>query len=336
MLEQKPLPELSSCYKGFAYMTIQQLTYFLATVEHGSFSAAARALYLTQPSISEQVRQLESELGISLFARAGRGLALTEAGRRFRPEAERVLADIERARDAVAEVRDLRGGTLSFGMFGTASAYLIADLVADFRRKHPDVRLRLVGLNSSEVADQVRNATLEAGLVILPVDDSGLEIRAARQEELVVVSREASRVAAPVTIEALAAAPLILYDAQYGADDPMRRQLLDRAQRAGVTLRPVIEVEGMEAAVGLARRGLGDTIVPRAALGRPGARGLHIASFAEPLNDTFAFIARADAPLSPAARAFVEIVERRLERLAEVALYAAGLSGMDQEANLTP
>ena len=64
----------------------------------------------------------------------------------------------------VAEVRDLRGGTLGFGMFGTASAYLIADLASDFRRKYPDVRLRLVGLNSSEVADQVRDATLEAGL----------------------------------------------------------------------------------------------------------------------------------------------------------------------------
>ena len=85
MAEEKALPELSSLYQGFPYMTIQQLTYFLATVEHGSFSAAARALYLTQPSISEQVRQLEAELGIALFARAGRGLVLTEAGRRFRP-----------------------------------------------------------------------------------------------------------------------------------------------------------------------------------------------------------------------------------------------------------
>ena len=83
------------------------------------------------------MRQLEGELGIALFARAGRGLVLTEAGRRFRPEAERVLADVDRARDAVAEVRELRGGTLGFGMFGTASAYLIADLAADFRRSTP-------------------------------------------------------------------------------------------------------------------------------------------------------------------------------------------------------
>ena len=312
-------------------MTLQQLTYFLATVEHGSFSGAARSLYLTQPAISEQIRQLEGELGIALFARAGRGLVLTEAGKRFRPEAERVLADVERSRDAVAEVRDLRGGTLSFGMFGTASAYLIADLVADFRRRYPDVRLRLVGVNSSEVADQVRNGTLEAGLIVLPVDDAGLDLRVARLEELVVVSREAERTSSPMTFEALASTPLILYDAQYGADDPMRRQLLERSQRAGVTLRPVIEVESIEAAVGLARRGLGDTIVPRAAISRRGSRGLHFASFDEPLYDTFAFIARSDAPLSPAARALVELIERRLERVAESALYAADAPDVESD-----
>ena len=82
---------------------------------------------------------------------------------------------------------------------------LIADLAADFRRKYPDVRLRLVGLNSSEVADQVRDATLEAGLIVLPVDDAGLDLRVARLEELVVVSRDPSRAGEPVTIEALAA-----------------------------------------------------------------------------------------------------------------------------------
>ena len=306
-------------------MTIQQLTYFLATAGHGSFSAAARSLYLTQPSVSEQVRQLEGELGVALFARAGRGLALTEAGRRFRPEAERVLADLERARDAVVAIRELRGGTLSFGMFGTASAYLIADLAAEFRRRYPDVRLRLVGLNSFEVADLVRGGAIEAGLVVLPIDDTGLELRVARSEELVVISRVQERVSAPVTIERLATSPLILFDAHYGADDPMRRQLVDRAQRAGVTLQPVIEVESMEAAIALASRGLGDTIIPWAAFGRRHARTLHAVPLAEPLYDTFAFVARHEAPLSPAVRAFIAIVERQLNKASEVALYAGGM-----------
>ena len=73
-----------------------------------------------------------------------------------------MLAGVEQARDVVRDVRELRGGTLSFGMFGTASDYLIADLVGDFRRRYPDVRLRLVGQNSSLVADAVRTGRLEA------------------------------------------------------------------------------------------------------------------------------------------------------------------------------
>jgi DNA-binding transcriptional LysR family regulator len=311
-------------------MTLQQLRYFLAAAEHGSFTAAARALYVAQPSLSEQVRQLEAELGVDLFVRAGRGIALTEAGRAFRPEAARVLDGIRRARDAVRDVRELRGGTLSFGMYGTASGFLIADLVGDFRKRYPDVRLRLIGQNSSEVADAVREGRLESALVVLPVDDDGLELRPVHREELVVVSRDPERITGPMTIERLAELPLVLYDAEYGSDDPTRRQLAERAQPAGVTLRPVVEVEDMEAAIQLVARGVGDTVVARAVLGRlRGTRSLHAAAFDDPMWETFALIARRDAPVSPATRAFVEIVERRLERLGELILYQGATSAAD-------
>lgn len=311
-------------------MNLQQLTYFLAAARHGSFSGAARELHLAQPSVSEQVRQLEAELGVALFTRVGRGLVPTEAGLRLQPEAERVLADLERARESVREIRELRGGTLSFGLFGTASAFLVADLAARFRRRHPDVRLRLVGQNSSQVAEAVRGGRLEAGLVVLPIDDDGLDVRPVRREELVYVSRDAARTAEPMTIERLADAPLILFDAHYGRVDPTRRQLRERAQEAGVRLRPLIEVEEMEAAVALAVRGLGDTVLPREAHARGrSARTLGAVSFAEPLYDTFALIARAGAPLSPATRAFVALVEERLGALEEGVLYAGGTSEGD-------
>src|SRR5213080_4639137 len=118
-------------------MTLQQLEYFLAAIEHGSFSAAADALHLAQPSLSEQVRRLEAELGVRLFQRVGRGLVLTEAGRALRPHAEAALAAVEGARASVGAIRELRGGLASFGTFGTARTYLGADLVEDFRRSHP-------------------------------------------------------------------------------------------------------------------------------------------------------------------------------------------------------
>ena len=118
-------------------MTLQQLTYFLAAVEHGSFSAAAESLHMAQPSVSEQIRRLEAELGVSLFARAGRRLELTEAGRLLRPQAERTLAAAREAAESVREVRDVTGGTVAFGTFGSAHHYLLGGLVQEFRAQHP-------------------------------------------------------------------------------------------------------------------------------------------------------------------------------------------------------
>src|SRR3954452_5211452 len=295
-------------------MTLQQLTYFLAAADHGSFSAAAHTPLMSQPSLSEQVRRLEAELGVPLFVRAGRGIELTEAGRLLRPHAERTLAEAQGALESVREVRDISGGTVTFGFFSGAHHSLLGGLVQEFRAQHPQVRVRAIGQNSGEVADAVRDGTLEAGLVILPVDDAGLEVRPERSEELVYLSADPGRASEPVTIEKLAAAPLILYDARWPDQDPTRVTLRERAQRAGVRLEPVIEVEYMTAALDLAARGLGDTFSLRSLLTRF-ARRLHTAPFAPPIDEAFAFITRRGAHLSPATRAFMALAERRVRAL---------------------
>src|ERR687894_267368 len=128
-------------------MTLQQLRYFLAAADKGSFSAAAESLLMAQPSLSDQIRKLEAELGVALFARAGRRLALTEAGRMLQPHAERTLASAE------------------------------------------------------EAADAIRDGRLEAGLIMLPVDDHGLEIRPSIREENHYISASPQHTARPKTIE---------------------------------------------------------------------------------------------------------------------------------------
>jgi DNA-binding transcriptional LysR family regulator len=300
-------------------VTLQQLEYFLAAVEHGSFSAAAEELHLAQPSLSEQVRKLEAELGVALFARAGRGLVLTDAGRELRPHAEQVLADAERARASVSAVRELRGGMASFGTWGGARFFPGADFIAAFRRRYPAVRIRVVGQNSAEVVEQVREGVLEAGMVVLPVDDRGLDVRPILEDELAYISAVAARVRRPVTIEQLAQAPLILPDASYGSEDPTRRHLAQLAQRAGLTIEPEIDVEDVEAALDLAARGLGDTIVSRAfllALGRRVSKRLGWVTFDPPVYDTFAFISRRGGQLSPATREFLRLAEERIREQA--------------------
>lgn len=298
-------------------MTLQQLTYFLAAVEHGSFSAAAEALYIAQPSLSEQIRRLEHSLGVPLFVRTNRKLVLTDAGELLLPRAQHTLAAANEAKESVRGVRTLTGGTVSLGTFSTAQHLVLGDLIADFRARHPLVRVRIVGLNSSEVADAVRDGTLEAGLVSLPVDDRGLDVTSAVWTcEAVYLSADPSRVTVPATAERLAEAPLVLPEARWGNSDPTRRRLLERAQKAGVALTSVVEVESPALAIDLAARGIGDTISSL-----PLARSLgymdrlHSVSLDPPLHETFAFITRREAHVSPATRVLIELAIKRLSQL---------------------
>ena len=270
---------------------------------------------MAQPSLSEQIRRLEAELGVALFARGGRGLELTEAGRLFMPHAERTVAAADEAAASVREVRDITGGTVTFGTFSSAHHYLLIGLIQDFRSAYPNVRVRAIGQNSAEVADEIRDGHIEAGLVALPIDDRGLDVRPAMREEVLYVSADPERLREPITAERLATAPLILYDARWGADDPMRRQLRERAQGAGVTLEPLIEVEYVTAALELAARGLGDTLSSRQMIRARRLTRLDGASLEPPLYHNFAFITRRNAHLSPATREFIRLAERRVEAL---------------------
>jgi DNA-binding transcriptional LysR family regulator len=300
-------------------MTLQQLEYFLAALRSGSFSAAAEQLLLAQPSISEQIRRLEAELGVALFVRAGRGVVPTDAGRALEPHAESVLAAVEAAREAVVDQRELRGGVAAFGTFGTARFYPGTAIVAEFRRRHPRVKVRFVGQNSSEVAEAIRGGELEAGLVALPIDDEGLDVRPIVRDELLFVTADPDLLGEPMTIDVLAGLPLVLYDASFGGQDPQRRQLAELAQRIGTTIDPEIDVEDVEAAIDLAAQGLGHTVVSRGvllSLGRRLPRRLGWCPFDEPIFDTFAFVSRRGARLSPAANEFIRIAEARLQSLA--------------------
>src|SRR6185436_12057467 len=124
------------------------------------------------------------------------------------------------------------------------------------------------------------------------------DVQPIMREEIVYASTDTDRVREPVAIESLADVPLILSDASYRTEDPMRRQLAELAQRVGVSIRPQIDVEDIEAALELASRGLGDTIVSRGillAMGRRVSKRLGWVPFDEPFYDTFAFIARTNA-----------------------------------------
>jgi hypothetical protein len=162
----------------------------------------------------------------------------------------------------------------------------------------------------------VRDGELEAGMIVLPIDDRSLEVRPVLRDSILFVSRDAKLLERPMTIERLAELPLILYDARWGSEDPTRRQVAERAQAAGVRLNVTIEVEAPEIAFDLAARGFGHTIVASTIVGSgrfPAAlRGVE---FRPPLADTFAFITRRGAHVSPATSMVLRAAEQHLDAL---------------------
>jgi DNA-binding transcriptional LysR family regulator len=299
-------------------LSLQQLRCFCATFELGSFTAAAEALHVSQPAVAEQIRKLEQALGADLFLRVGRGVVATEAGRTFAEHATRSLRAVEHAADSVDELTALRTGTIAVGIFAGPSAWRLDEYVVAFLRRHPHVSLRIVGRNSSVIADHVRRGELEAGILVLPVDADKLDVRPIMRDEVVYVSGDPERTRQPATIERLAGTPLIFYDAESAENDPIRRQLAERAQALGLRLQPKVEVELKDIALRLVAAGIGDTYLPSAFTRAPYyPAGLSTVSFRPALFDTFAMVTRAGARLSPGVRELLAGIEAHMRAVAE-------------------
>jgi DNA-binding transcriptional LysR family regulator len=299
-------------------LSLQQVRCFCAALELGSFTAAAVALRVSQPAVAEQIRKLEQALGTDLFVRAGRGVLPTEAGRVFAEHATRSLRALEDAAGSVGELTSLHTGTVTVGVFSGPVAWRLEELAWSFVHDHPNLSVRLIGRNSSSIVRRVRSGELEAGLVLLPIDGDKLDVRPIVRDEVLYVSADPERTRRPATIEQLAATPLVFYDAESADDDPIRRQLAERAQALGVRLRPRVEVELIDIALRLVADGLGDTYLPSAYTHAPYyPAGLTTAPFKPALYDTFAVITRSGARLSPGVRELLAALETHMRAVAD-------------------
>ncbi|MBG6217079.1 DNA-binding transcriptional LysR family regulator [Arthrobacter sp. CAN_A6] len=292
-------------------MTLSQLKAFLAVYGLGSISKAARDLSVSQASVSESIARLEEELGIPLFLRSSQGLAPAAAADELRPHALDCVNAARRGREAVESLHSLMGGVSTFGVLRYAANYDLANLVVRFHEKYPDVRVRMIGLNSELVAKSVSSGEIECGLVVLPVSGDNLQFKKLAQDEVRYFSTTRKADAGPVTIEEFAEAKLVLYDAHAGWNDPTRRQLRERASLAGLLIEADMEVEHAETAYNLVAAGAGDSMMASGILQSFGPDpAIRSFPFSEPLYDTIALVQRKHGYLSPATRRFAALAER--------------------------
>jgi DNA-binding transcriptional LysR family regulator len=302
-------------------LSLHQLTCFLAAYEHRSLTRAAEELGYAQPSVSEQIRNLEKSLGVPLFRRVGRGVVPTTAADTFRPHAEKVLAASDEAQRAVAGIRSLETGTIRFGMFGVARLYGGAGLVADVLERYPGVRVELVGQHSREVQENLRRGRIEAAMIaVAGLESEGMTITPIARDELVYISADPSRLTSPVTAKRLSEAQLVMPETTWRDSDSARIVLRRMLHEAGFNPVTRIEVEDVETAIELVAGGFADTVTNKGAalqlLPRL-APGCGWVSLRPRVYDTMAIVHRKGATLSPAARLMIELATQRIQAILE-------------------
>jgi DNA-binding transcriptional LysR family regulator len=312
-------------------VTLQQLAYFVALVDVGSFTGAADSLHVAQPTLSRQVRTLEDELGSPLVQRARGALVLTPAGEAVLPLARRMLADMEAARTAVADLAGLRRGRVRVGATPSLCIGVIAEVLRTFRTRFPAVRLELAESGSQLLVESLLRNEIDLALVIVPADglDPGLELTAVLRERLSVASSAAERPPSSrdaMTVRELARRPLVVPRRGYD----LREATLAACAEAGVVPRFAVEGGEMDALLRMVETGTGVAVVPDIVFfGRPGLRRT---ALTPPLYRTAALARRADLVPSQAAQAFRATLLRHLGELSATGGFAGDVQVLGNAA----
>ncbi|MGC5360644.1 LysR family transcriptional regulator [Streptomyces sp. DT24] len=284
-------------------MHLQQLAYFVAVAEARHFTRAAEAVHVSQPSLSQQIRALEKELGAELFSRARGNITLTDAGGTLLPLARRILADADTARREVQELVQLRRGRVRLGATPSICTGLLPDVLRAFHDLHPGIELLLEEGGSHDLVRELARGALDLALVVLPLPAASPALTTVEllHEDLVVVSstaRPRPGRGGAVRISDLRHESLVMF--RHGYD---LRELTVAACRAE-GFEPSFTVEGgeMDAVLGFVRAGLGIAVVPSMVATRAG-HDLRTTPLAGPgLRRAIALAHRSDVAPPRAAR----------------------------------
>jgi LysR family transcriptional regulator, carnitine catabolism transcriptional activator len=286
-------------------MDERRLSYFLAVIDEGTVTGAARRLHVAQPSLSQAIRALESELGAELFDRVGRGLRLSAAGEAFVGPARQVLRAIDEARDAITGIVELRTGRLELAALATLAVDPMANLIGRFRERYPGIEVRVHEPESADgVRALVRDGTCELGAAHLPLTGGRLVAHPLGEQELLFVLPPESIPDSdrPLGARELARTPLVV-----SPPGTSTRILLEQALTAvGVTPEIAVETAAREAIVPLVLAGAGAALLPAPLAREAERRGATVRSARPKISRTVGLVHRSSR-LSPTAAAFLAL-----------------------------
>jgi LysR family nitrogen assimilation transcriptional regulator len=290
-------------------MELRQLRYFVAIVDHGSLSRAARVLHVAQPALTQQIQQLEDELGAQLLHRSAQGVLATDAGKIFYEHAQAILKQVGDAKSAVAQAADKPTGTVALGIPQSVSGALALPLLTAVRATYPEITLQLTEELSGNLIEQLRSGRINLAVLF---DDGQLGAFATTplvEEDMLFIARAGSQFLPRRKALSLADAvrvPLILPGVQHG----VRPRIENLVRNAGLALDNVIDINSVAILKSALLADIGATILAVAPLLTEVRQQAMVAL---PVRDaslsrTLALCASRNIPLTSAAAAVERLV----------------------------
>ena len=295
-------------------MDIRQLECLRMIAEQGSFSAAARALGISQPSISQRMRELEAEIGERLFLRSHAGAQLTDLGRVVSGHAAEIARHIAQIRAAALSQRDDTAGEVSVGLPTTVALHLTVPIVREVRERFPGIRLRVVESMSGYLLEWLVSGRIDLAILYMAQGAPELRITSILTEELYLITARSGHdeARASITMQEVARLPLVLPSREHG----LRRNIEAAVAGAGLALTVAVEIESLVHMKEYVREGGHHTILPFAAVRQETREGTLIARrIVQPvIRRPVAMAQSAGRSASQATRRVAEIVDAVVRR----------------------
>jgi DNA-binding transcriptional LysR family regulator len=286
------------------YQGIRHIRAFLSVARLGSFTKAALELHVSQPTLTVQIRQLEEWLGVRLFDRNKRRVAITEAGKNLLPFLARVLADLETVMSVGQELTGIRRGSVAIATLPSVAADFLPLAILRFREKYPGIDVRVSDVIAERILQLVRQETVDFGIGSKLAPDGELEIENLLTDQLCAVFPTGHSLdgRSEPTLQNVVAWPLILT-----ARGTSVRTLVDRAiEREALDICLSCEASYMTTAMGMVRAGLGVSILPASAA-QTACEGIRMLPIGTPgFTREIGIIRKKGRSLSPAAASFNE------------------------------
>lgn len=286
-------------------MLLRHIRYFLAVAEHRNFTRAAEALHVSQPTLSQQIKQLEDTLRVQLLDRSGRTIQLTDAGTAYVHYAQRALQDLEAGKRAIHDVEELSRGSLRLAMTPTFTAYLIGPLLEKYNRRYPDITLNILEMPQDRMEALLSEDALDVGIAFDDTNTPDIETQTLFVEALAMVvgkTHPHAKRRSALKLSQFQKEALVLLNEEFAT-----RQYIDRyCKLHAVSPRIAMEVNSIGAVVQIVRRSALATLLP-AAIAREQSE-LFLVQLEPALPQrTAALLLRKGAYRSAATRAFIEL-----------------------------